>query len=266
MNARVLVLTLSIPLASAVCVDSPDTSSTRDGIPSYEEFRDGWAHQLDDGTWVVNGDEPNLNERELRAFYDAMASDGALIVNRVNNQDDRWTAAQVGSLTYCVSDKFGANKAGIVAAMAGGTALWEQASSAVSFTYVPAQDGSCNVRNNNVTFSVEPTKDPSIYARAFFPSYPKRNRNIVVNAPFTLDPNDSYTAANILGHELGHTLGFRHEHTRPEAGTCFEDNNWRALTPYDANSIMHYPQCNGGPNALTWSSSDASGVRALYGN
>ena len=55
----------------------------------------------------------------------------------------------------------------------------------------------------------------------------------------------SWTPTNILGHELGHTLGFRHEHTRPESGTCFEDNNWRPLTPYDSASIMHYPQCNG---------------------
>lgn len=68
------------------------------------------------------------------------------------------------------------------------------------------------------------------------------------------------------GHELGHTLGFRHEHTRPEAGTCFEDNNWRPLTPYDSASIMHYPQCNGTSDDLSFTASDAAGVRALYGS
>lgn len=265
MNTRALILTLSFPLVGA-CVDSPDTSSNRDGVPTFEEFRDGWAHQMEDGTWIVNGDEPLLDDQALRDFYDEVFNDGALIVNRVNGQDDRWTAAQVGSLTYCVSDKFGGSKAAIVQAMAAGAAMWEQASGAVDFVYVPAQDASCNVRNNNVVFSVEPTKDPSIYARAFFPSYPKRSRNVLVNAPFTLDPNDSYTAENILGHELGHTLGFRHEHTRPEAGTCFENTSWRALTPYDSNSIMHYPSCNGGNNAMTFSSTDGSGCRALYGN
>lgn len=253
-------------LPVGACVDAPSTSSNRDGIPTYEEFRDSWAHELEDGTWVVNGDEPIVDESALHDFYDAVFNDGALIVNTVGGADDRWTAAQVGNLTYCVSDKFGSNKAGIVTAMAAGAGLWEQASSAVNFVYVPAQDGNCNVRNNNVVFSVEPTKDPSIYARAFFPSYAKRNRNVLVNAPFTLDPDDQYTAANILGHELGHTLGFRHEHTRPEAGTCFENNSWRALTAYDANSIMHYPQCNGGPNALTFAASDGTGCRALYGN
>jgi hypothetical protein len=265
MISRPLILALSFPLVGA-CVDAPDTSSNREGIPTYEEFRDSWAHQMDDGIWIVNGDEPILDEETLRAFYDEMAGDGALIVNRVNNQDDKWSAAQVGNLTYCVSDKFGGSKAAIVQAVAQGAAKWEQASSAVNFVYVPSQDGSCNVRNNNVVFSVEPTKDPSIYARAFFPSYPRRNRNVLVNAPFTLDPNDQFTAEQILAHELGHTLGFRHEHTRPEAGTCFENNSWRALTAYDANSIMHYPQCNGGPNAMSFSSTDGAGCRALYGN
>jgi hypothetical protein len=60
-------------------------------------------------------------------------------------------------------------------------------------------------------------------------------------------------------------LGFRHEHTRPEAGTCFEDTKWRPLTPYDNKSIMHYPQCNGGTNALAWSAQDKVGATALYG-
>jgi len=70
---------------------------------------------------------------------------------------------------------------------------------------------------------------------------------------------------NILGHELGHTLGFRHEHTRPEAGVCFEDLNWRPLTPYDSASIMHYPQCNGTSLDLSMTATDRQGVVALYG-
>ena len=120
----------------------------------------------------------------------------------------------------------------------------------MNFVYVPTQDASCTTRNNTVLFSVEPTKTQQYIARAFFPSTPKSGRNILVNAR-SLQTSGSWTPANILGHELGHTLGFRHEHTRPEAGTCFEDNNWVALTPYDNVSIMHYPQCNGGSANLT---------------
>ena len=75
----------------------------------------------------------------------------------------------------------------------------------------------------------------------------------------------SWTPTNVLGHELGHVLGFRHEHTRPEAGTCFEDNNWRPLTPYDSSSIMHYPQCNGTSDDLSMTDQDRSGIKEIYG-
>ena len=109
-----------------------------------------------------------------------------------------------------------------------------------------------------------PPRRQQYIARAFFPSTPKHGRNILVNAK-SLQSIGSWTPTNILGHELGHSLGFRHEHTRPEAGTCFEDNNWRALTPYDSASIMHYPQCNGTSSNLSMTNTDRQGVAALYG-
>ena len=74
-----------------------------------------------------------------------------------------------------------------------------------------------------------------------------------------------WTLTGVLRHELGHTIGFRHEHTRPESGTCFEDNNWRALTAYDSSSVMHYPQCNGTQNGdLVLTNLDKSGAHSLY--
>jgi hypothetical protein len=103
----------------------------------------------------------------------------------------------------------------------------------------------------------------SYLARAFFPSSSRSSRNVLVDS--SAFGNVGWPLENIIGHELGHTLGFRHEHTRPEAGTCFEDNNWRQLTPYDSASIMHYPQCNGSSNDLNWTTRDGQGIAALYG-
>ena len=69
----------------------------------------------------------------------------------------------------------------------------------------------------------------------------------------------------MLRHELGHTIGFRHEHTRLTSTGCYEDAAWRALTSYDASSVMHYPQCNGTQTGdLVLTSLDKSGARSLY--
>ena len=161
--------------------------------------------------------------------------------------------------------RFGTQQTAVINAMNQGAALWENASSKVNFVYVPAQNSNCNVRNTSVLFSVEPTNTQQYIARAFFPSTPKSGRNVLVNAR-SLYSSGSWTPSNIMAHELGHTLGFRHEHTRPEAGTCFEDTNWRPLTAYDSASIMHYPQCNGSSDDLSMTETDRVGVRALYGS
>jgi len=242
-----------------------------DGVPSFKEF-EAQAFVDADKQYVVNGDEPVSSTGALRQYYDRMTDagttqhvhEGGLIVNTVYGRDDKWSQSQVGNLTYCISDRFGSHKAAVANATAQGAALWENASSAIDFVHLSAHDADCTTRNNAVLFSVEPTTTRQYIARAFFPSSSDRTRNVLVN-PVLLQNSGNWEASDIMGHELGHTLGFRHEHTRPEAGACFEDNNWRPLTPYDAASIMHYPQCNGSTDDLEFQDSDAVGVQALYG-
>ena len=237
--------------------------------PTFQEFQAS-TYTDPTGVRIVNGDEPVGSTGELRQFYDDLVAtpkktqEDGLIVNRVNGADDKWSASQALNLTYCVSTKFGTRHTDVVNAMAGGAGLWEGATAKVNFVYVPAQNASCNTRNNNVLFSVEPVSTSQYIARAFFPSTSKRSRNVLIDD--SIWTSGSWTPANILGHELGHTLGLRHEHTRPESGTCFEDNNWRPLTPYDSASIMHYPQCNGTSDDLSFTAEDGNGIRALYGS
>ena len=271
-RTRLGSIALSSVAVLGAALTAPAFAQTETGttVPTYQEFK-AQTYIDEDRQYVVNGDEPVGTNGDLQKFYDRMVGDDhsghedGLVVNTVYGVDDKWSASQAMNLTYCVSSKFGTQKANVVAAMNEGVAMWEAATTKVNFTHVTSQDGSCTVRNNSVLFSVEPTSTTQYIARAFFPSTPKRSRNVLVNAA-SLMSSGSWTPGNIMGHELGHTLGFRHEHTRPEAGQCFEDNNWRPLTAYDRASIMHYPQCGGSSNDLSMTDTDRAGVRALYGS
>ena len=265
---RILAAAAGTTVALGAAVTGSATAAQTAGeVPSFQEFADS-TYTDPTGVLVVNGDEPVGSTGELRQFYDDLVSEpetveDGLIVNTVSGRDDKWSASQALNLTYCVSDDFGADKAAMVSAMQSGAGQWEAASSGVNFTYVPSADASCTTSNSAVLFSVEPVNTTQYIARAFFPSSPSSQQNVLVDD--SIWTSGSWTPSNILAHELGHVLGFRHEHTRPEAGTCFEDNNWRPLTPYDSSSIMHYPQCNGTSSNLSMTAADRQGAAALYG-
>jgi hypothetical protein len=262
-RAAILSITLAgMTTGCAVGSGSDNLSSTES--ESFEEFRAVTYHEdWDGGVYIVDGDTPIVDDKALYEFWESQQQ-GGLIVNRVGQNDDRWTDAQKQNLTYCVSNNFGSNKAAVIAALkeATETVGWETMA-AVNFTYVPAEDANCTTQNTNVLFPVRMVTNQPYLARAFFPSTPKSGRDVLVDS--SSFGNTGWALSHVLGHELGHVLGFRHEHTRPEAGTCFEDNQWRPLTPYDSKSIMHYPQCNGGSNDLNWSASDKTGASSFYG-
>lgn len=239
---------------------------------SWEQFLTLVHYEGDEtGVYVANGDEPFHSIEALRRFYDDHIANpelgvirGELIVYHYDGRDIKWNTSQRQNLTYCVSTKFGSRYQAVVDAMANATAAWEAAAN-VNFIHVSSQDSNCTNRNTNVLFDVNPVNAGGRYlARAFFPDAPRRSRNILIDgSSFSTSP--PLTLTGILRHETGHVLGFRHEHTRPEAGACFEDNQWRALTSYDSDSVMHYPQCNGtGDWSLTLTTKDKAGAAALY--
>jgi serine protease len=241
--------------------DTAPNTSTNQG-PTWEEFRAGvYQEDFEGGHFIVNGDIAIPNEKQLYEFWESLQQ-GALIVNTRGGADDKWNETAKLNITYCISNGFGSNKTRVVNAMNAATAKWESLGN-VNFIYVPAQDANCTASNPNVVFDIRQVSGQQYLARAFFPSNSRASRNVLIDT--SAFGNTGWPFENIVGHELGHTIGLRHEHTRPEAGTCFEDNNWRALTPYDSASIMHYPQCNGTSDDLNWSTRDGQGMVALYG-
>lgn len=232
---------------------------------SFAEFKkQTYRETFEGGLYIVDSDIPVATDEELYEFYLGLHSpDGALTLNTSRGVDNPLNKYDLAFLRYCVSNEFGARKAAAVEAMRQATDLGWEKYGKVNFVYVPSEDGNCVSTNSSLLFAVRPVSGQRYLARAFFPNSAPADSNILIDtAAFT----DSTPLKNILTHEVGHVLGFRHEHTRHEAGTnCLEDYNWRAITTYDSASVMHYPQCGGTGTPLTLSERDKAGVAKVYG-
>jgi serralysin len=258
---------LLLGLLAGNLVACTDDVQTADGVPTWEEFKAAtYKEPWEGGVYIVDGDTPIATEEKLREFYRALyENDGALAVNRIlfGLLDDRYSDAGKRNITYCVSSaSFGSRHGQVVAAMARATAAWEAAAN-VNYVYRSDLDASCTAAQAGVVFDVRQVENQPYLARAFLPSYDRSARNLLIDT--TSYSAGTYSLDGILKHELGHTLGFRHEHTRPEAGICVEDSSWRELTPYDSASVMHYPQCNGTRTGdLDLTAYDHAGAASLY--
>jgi hypothetical protein len=264
-----LLILCGTTLAACSFETQAETTSEEEEVRAagmtFEEFLEVVYQEPDTGIYIVDGDTPIATIEELRDFYEKYVRLGALAIYRQNGVDIKWNAANQVNLTYCVSTTFGASYTSVVNAMSQAAADW-QSSANIKFIHKSAQDSSCTASNNNVLFDVRPVSSGGAYlARAFWPNSARSLRNILIDWA-SLGNISPWTLTGVLRHELGHAIGFRHEHTRPEAGVCFEDNLWRGVTAYDSASVMHYPQCNGTNGGdLTLTTSDRNGAASIYG-
>lgn len=245
-----------------------------DGLGSdaeaYRQFREGLRCEQDTGACIVEGDIALWDEQEIQKyFYESQRlSATGLTVMQVDAEDSTWDKIDRYDLSYCVSDSFAERKSEVLEAVQSAAAEW-MAIGDLQFVYRADEDADCDRFNPRVLFTVT-TSDPwsFYYARAFFPNYEMNRRQLRVNFD-SLDAADKeeMTLTGIMRHELGHVLGFRHEHVRPESNApeCWENDDWRPLTDYDARSVMHYPHCNGEADwSLELTRTDKNGAALFY--
>lgn len=263
----------ALSLAAAACaldVEPDDIGDNRGDGPaiSWEEFRDSAELEpFADGVFIVDGDIPLAGEDALRAYYDeyALRSEGALTVMTEMGADVIWGDGDRFALTYCVSDDFGADRDEVVREMAEAADSWSRLAG-VGYQFVDVAD--CDQNAGEVVFDVSPPPTSvSYFARAFFPNEGRAARRVLINDSAFTTTAGGRDLQGILRHELGHTLGFRHEHIWLPGGCTGEgSDDARQVTEYDEDSVMHYPQCRdpqGGGYRQT--DLDYRGAISLYG-
>ncbi len=201
-----------------------------------------------------------------RSYQDSTSIE-KLVVERINNKIIKWDDDHI--LKYSISrntfrsrHEYEMVKSNLKSAIE----EWE-ATCNVRFYHDEAKD------NLNI---IQPTSDLTFVvlgfdakgefiASAFFPYYSIERRRVLVDPTYF---TTKYDKVGVFRHELGHVLGFRHEHIREEAPLdCQGESRSGTVneTVYDSKSVMHY-FCGGmGTINLSISDIDREGSQSIYG-
>jgi len=245
---------------------------------TFDEYVASLPYDEGSGAYVVEGDILIYDRGELTDYYAAYLYGTALTLDQTSaGVDNKWSAAEARELTYCVSDDFDADKALVRDTFALAAQDWMDATRvgagdepAVRFRYVSGEDGDCDPFNDNVVFNVSPSTSDKFDAASFFPHYSRGKRQLLITAA-AIEPYKKRSFLGVLRHEIGHMLGFKHEHINKPVTPCAEkDAIWRPLTEYDVPSVMHYRNiasgrcANSGGTDYTMTTLDNAAVRCVY--
>jgi serralysin len=284
--SRRLILLMGAVISLSACLAGYDADPPTGD--RWEEFKRSAVLLTEDPVprYVFGGDMVATGEDGLRREYERYfgkrpgSSDGYgeavsyLTVDNVNGADvllePRYSDSSGGryDLTYCIErNTFSAAElTALITALAQATDSWSGLVN-VAFRYEPSQDANCGSENTSVFFNVRGVAGSEYNAFAFFPEDARAARELLVYDVAFTTTSGGRDLQGILRHETGHILGFRHEHIwLGDDCTGEEIADGRHVTPYDEDSVMHYPQCRtSGTSGYRQTSLDYQGAIGLYG-
>lgn len=281
-----------LSLASYTLKDQPDLRNTLGGTDAVTKLRsklksvdvDGETFYIAEGDTLLDEDQMMLYAQQRQkaeeafratAIIDRMGlgvtqlsdfgSRGLLGITQ-NGRIVRWAPGT--TLTYRVArDSFTsqAKYDTVVEHMKLATDEW-MATCGVAFKHLVASDTVPGTVPGGALFVVrEFNAGGQFIAAAFFPNDPVNRRRVLIDPSYY---STNFDKTGVLRHELGHVLGFRHEHIRSGApaecpGESTDDTI--DLTQYDPKSVMHY-FCGGlGSRELRITERDLEGSQIVYG-
>lgn len=271
--ALVTLAVLSLPGCMGDADNFVDENTGEAGDISFDDFvASEVTYDEATGHYVVEGDIIMNDLEDVERYWAENLQPGALTIHTLSlGARDRWSDAQKFDISYCI-DKNGfstSQYAEVQAAMRVATAEWEK-SAMVNFNYKSDQDSNCadnGSLNNNVKFEVHFGGDSGTTTASM--NFPNERGTferelMVYRGAWNASPK---TLTGILMHELGHGLGFPHEHNRTSCATD-ASSDVEELTDLDVESVMFYRQltsCGATWRDYSLSTSDRNGAALVYG-
>lgn len=251
--------------AQQAVIENPNNNAALDAyIATLMETPEG------SGFYALEGDLRMSREQiraELAKSPDTpkSTSPGELIINLVGGMFDYWKNPSERHITYVFDASTFPGKTEILFTrthLAAAAKDWMDACPKCGITFKDIGDVA-PTNNPEVTFHVVyAAAAGGVIAQSFFPSDNKLDRVLYVYPSYF--GATGFDPTGVLRHELGHVLGYRHEHIVGIPGCATEGTDWKMLTPYTPNSVMHYFCGGAGSYDLSLREQDKRGHQCLY--